>query len=126
MIYGNEQEREAAQAWLQNLSKGEEVVIYRGVQNMARRYRDYTITRVTRVTATQVEVEGHYRKFSKSKGGEVGGKSMWPTLVQPTDQIRQLIEQGQNLDRLARLAGKPEQLTPAQVAAMLAAYDATV
>lgn len=113
--------------WLASLEAGSEVAI-RGLGVAGSwGYTPPRIGCVVRTTKTQliVAIDGQSRlmpRYRRDTGRLIGG-SWTEQLIEPTPQIREQIQHANNLYRLGRIAEDRKTLTPAQVAAMLAAYD---
>lgn len=113
--------------WLASLDVDSEVAIKGSGLPGTWGYNPPRIGRVTRTTKTQMIVtfydQSHVSNRYRRDTGQLIGGSWIDKLIEPTQQIREQIEHTNNLSRLARIAREPKKLTPAQVAAMLAAHD---
>lgn len=109
--------------WLASLEAGSEVAI----RGCGWGYTPPRIGRVVRTTKTQliVTIDGQGRLMSRYRRdtGRLVGGSWAERLIEPVPEIRDQIQHTNNLYRLEKIVAGRKTLTPAQVAAMLAAHD---
>ena len=113
--------------WLASLEAGSEVAIRGCGVTGSWGYTPPRIGRVVRTTKTQliVAIDGQSHlmpRYRRDTGRLVGG-SWAERLIEPVPEIRDEIQHANNLYRLEKIAAGRKTLTPAQVAAMLAAHD---